>query len=308
MSRSIFKIVSFCLVFAHLVGCRQEIQEVSRDDAIRYYLNQRNYEQAIGLLKEKLILNPDDDGAKIQLASAYSGSVGINTIDCFDVLKPKLFDQPLASKALSLRQSGLTGLTGDTVFNMDEKSTSREQRQQDAIKTIEKELLRFATQASDALDIAFRLPHTPLADRERIMLSMNLLADIKAGSEHYLTAQLYQGILAMIQFVNYLRDAVPPRMNASPERVTKWYQSLYCQLDLAILMPNLSQSINFLTVAFASLTNAGRSSENPVYTNLVESTTALTTMNRIYISNLDLFEFADWSARATKGRFCESVD
>src|SRR4051812_29166905 len=81
-----------------LAGCGTERQDVARNDAIRHYLNQRDYEHAISLLKERIDENPADDAAKILLASAYSGSVGINTIDCFEVLRPKLFDRPLGEQ------------------------------------------------------------------------------------------------------------------------------------------------------------------------------------------------------------------
>lgn len=305
MSYILFLVGLVCM--AAISGCGDETQAVSRDDAIRYYLNQRNYDQAIGLLKEKLAQNKDDDVAKIQLASAYSGSVGINTVDCFEVLKPKLFDQPVGGKTSSAPFSFSSSFQKTMAADPAANPSSREEKQRHAIRAVEKELLKFASQASDALDIAFRLPHTPVKDRNRIMLSMSLLADIDESSTQYLTAQLYQGILATVQFVNYLRDAVPPSVEAD-RGSKKWYLSLYCQLDLGVFMPNLSRSVDFLTVAFTSLANAGRRSENPVYENLISSKTALAGANQMYLTSQDLFEFADWSMRASKLQVCQEQD
>ncbi len=184
---------------------------------------------------------------------------------------------------------------------------TREEKQRYAIQVVEKELLKFASQASDALDIAFRLPHTPVKDRDRLMMSMSLLAEVKESSDQYLTAQLYQGILATIQFVNYFRDAVPPSIEEDRSS-KKWYLALYCQLDLSIFMTNLSRSIDFLSTAFTSFANAGRHSENPIYDNLVSSKTALQGMNQTYLTSQDLFEFADWSMRASKPQVCQDQD
>lgn len=283
---------------------------VSQKDAIRYDLNQGDYEQAIALLKEHLDDDPADDEAKILLASAYSGSVGINTIDCFEVLRPKLFDRPLSEKGAFIASTDQPGgaalaapageLPVPAAPNPDSTAESREQR---AILAIERELLKFSGQASDALETAFKLPHVPLANRDRIVLSLAILTDIPESSDQYLTAQLYQGILSFVQFMNYFRDAIPPGRD-SQVGTEDWYQAVYCQLDLGILLPNLSQAIEYLSTAFNSLANAGRKSDSPIYANLAIGKSQLVLANRLYLQNQDLFEFADWSDRASKASAC----
>lgn len=192
--------------FFSLCGCRKETTDVSRDDGIRYYLNQGDYRQAINLLKELLIDEPNNYRAKILLASAYSGSVGINTIDSFEVLRTKFFDQPLLKQAGSdqesppKKQESLRSIV-DEFSKLDTSKAKEEtldQKQLRAIRALEKELLKFAGQSSDALEVAFRLPHVPVNDRDRILLSLSILSDIPKDSDQYVTAQLYQGILSLI--------------------------------------------------------------------------------------------------------------
>lgn len=294
-----------------LTGCGVESQEVDRSDAIRYYLNQRDFEPAIVLLKQHIIANPTDDGSKVLLASAYSGSVGINTIDCFEVLRPKLFDKPLAEKSLS--ENELSRVLFGDIWSVgsgkndgqtENEKDADEEKKRKATLAIEKELLKFASQSSEAMEVAFRLPHVPKEKRDRISLSIAILNDIKETSDQYLTAQLYSGVLSLVQFMNYFRDAVPPSTGQSFNSHA-WYISIYCQLDLTILMPNLSRSIDYLSATFVGFYNAGRRSDNPVYTNLIEGKERLHRLNANYLMNQDFFEFADWSMRASKSDLCE---
>jgi hypothetical protein len=316
MSRIISRQLNSTGIFILLLlvaACRSEQEDVTRNDAIRYYLNQGDYHQAISLLKDRIDENPNDDKAKILLSSAYSGSVGINTIDSFEVLRPKLFDKPLGDKASSnitspssenygLAENHEPAAPFEVPSNIEEDSL--EERQRHAILAIEHEFLKFASQSTDAIEVAFRLPHVPLADRDRIVLGMSVLGDIAEDSDEYLTAQLYQGILAIVQFMNYFRDAIPPEIQDRPGS-QPWYLSIYCQMDLGILLPNLSQSVEYLAAAFDSLRNAGRKSANPLYSNLAFAKSKLVSMNRTYLLNQDLFEFADWSLRVSKDSVCE---
>lgn len=299
--RLLLTVVTLLLV----AGCGTVRQDVARDDAIRHYLNDRDYEQAIGLLRERIEANPKDDAAKIMLASAYSGSVGINTIDCFEVLRPKLFDRPLATQALMLQSLGAVAAGAPEAPASDAvKPVTLEEKKRQAVRVIEKELLKFASQSADALEIAFRLPHVPLGSRDRIVLSLAILGEIDESSDQYLTAQLYQGILGLVQFMNYFRDGLPVK-TSDRSGSQAWYLGIYCQMDLGILLPNLSQGVDYMAASFASFANAGRKSDNPIYANLIVAAKRLTVMNRSYLQNEDLFEFADWSLRASKDSVCE---
>lgn len=104
--------------------------------------------------------------------------------------------------------------------------------------------------------------------------------------------------------MNYFRDAIPPRVGTELTSQA-WYLTVYCQLDLGILLPNLSRSVDYLSLAFTNLSNAGRKSNSPLYSNLVIGRSRLSSMSELYLQNQDIFEFADWSVRASKASVCE---
>ncbi len=285
------------LLVAAVLACGRERQSVARDDAIRHHLNQRDYERAIALLKERIGTNPSDDTAKILLASAYSGSVGINTIDCFEALRPALFDLPATSLEPTKEPSA-----AKLALVEEPESLSPEEQKRKAILVIEREFYKFASQMSDAFKIAFLLPHIALSDRDRIVLSLSILGEIDESSDQYLTAQLYQGILSIVQFMNYFRDGLPPGYRSRGQGA--WYVSLYCQIDLGILMPNLSRAIDYITLSLVSFDNAGRKSNNPIYRNFQVAKQRLSIINGTYLRNQDLFDFGDWAIRVSKESVC----
>jgi len=306
-----------CLSF--LFSCRVVKEPVERSDAIRYYLNQRDYESAITLLKQELIHNPADDSIRIILASAYSGSVGLNTIDSFEVLRPKLFDKPVAQQNSSLVQND-TSLKSPFPMNIDnlevfalnqaseeltDKTSPSFSDPSAAILAIEKELYKFALQSTEAMEIAFRLPHIQKSGRNRLLMALSLLGDITATSDEYQSAQLYSALISLVQFMNYLRDALPatePSFNLTGK---SWYVAFFCRLEFGVLLPNLSKSVDFLQSTFQYLKNANRNSANPIYTNLSVAGQKFETANRIYLENQDLFELVDWSTRAGQSSVCQ---
>lgn len=314
-------ILTLTLMSVFAASCGVERQKVSREDAIRYYLNQGQYEEAIVLLKEQIAENPKDDRSRVTLASAYSGSVGINTIDCFDVLKPKLFDSPLDSSEGGAKSNFSARLKGDDLSTTDGYSffdapeskdetelteeERREEKQRKAILRVEKELYNFLLQSSEALETAFKLPHVSFEKRDRIVLSLKTLASISADSSEYESAQLYSGILGMIQFLNYFRDAVPPPTQTFKN--SRWFIAVFCQLDLAKMMPNLNRSTEYLIRALKNFTNAERKSGNPVFDNLSHGVDSLSLANDFYLMNQDLFEFTDWSMKIGRSQICEGT-
>ncbi|MCX6123433.1 MAG: hypothetical protein NTV34_01585, partial [Proteobacteria bacterium] len=106
-----------------------------------------------------------------------------------------------------------------------------------------------------------------------------------------------------IQFMNYFRDGVP-ESNGNGFAELPWYISIYCQIDLSVMMPNFSRAISYLEVSFDSFLNAGRSSENPLFSSMTESRLRLASINRFYFNNVDLIDFADWTSKATKPEIC----
>ncbi|MCX6123432.1 MAG: hypothetical protein NTV34_01580, partial [Proteobacteria bacterium] len=171
------------VVFSLLSSCSPEVQVASREDAINAYLNQRNYDQAIPLIKVALKENPRSDRHRILLASALSGSIGIDTVECFDVLRPKIFDRPMGkTESLPLVDAHL--LSGDAASGVTEHNNAKRQ----ALLALEKEFLKFARQASETLEIAYRLPHVAITKRDRIVSGLSILAEIEPSSAHYQTA------------------------------------------------------------------------------------------------------------------------
>lgn len=292
----------YALFVAVLFSCYRTEQKVERKEAIRYALNQRDYESAIVLLEELLSNSPKDDQSRILLASAYSGSIGINAIDCFEVLRPKLFDRPIGGNKGNAHPVSIGNLYHSTIQFTDQ---SVESKKQEAIRALEKQLLMFARQLGDVFEAAFKIPHVPADQRELINKSLTLLSEVPQGSEHYMTAQLYLGILAFVQFMNYFRDGIPERLSAEVRETMPWYLAIYCQLDLGLLLPNLSKAIEFLTLSLDGVYRAKRTSQSSVFKNLEFASLSLKNANELYLVNQDIFELSEWLFRATKYEFCE---
>jgi hypothetical protein len=215
MSKCLKAFALFGVLFS---SCGKEKLPVERKEAIRYYLNQREYESAIILIRQELAVNLHDNKLKLTYASALSGSVGLDTIDCFEILKNKFFDKPFnqteggntkqPNQLQNLSPELQAGGLGENVQTMSPKSSSEEKRKK-SIGAIESEMFNFSRQAAEALEIAFKLPYTSIKNRDRIMLALSVLLEIDKNADEYLAAQLYSGILSMVQFLNYFRDGFP---------------------------------------------------------------------------------------------------
>ncbi len=123
-------------------------------------------------------------------------------------------------------------------------------------------------------------------------------------SDQYLAAQLYSGVLSLIQFLNYFRDAIPSG-SPVPFHERPWHLSVYCQVDLGILLPNIGRASDFISSAFKNFSKCRKASQTPVYENLLEGGTRLTAINSLYTLNQDLFDLADKGIKLSKSGICE---
>lgn len=292
--------IAFLITFGigSLASCRKVVEDATEDEVITYYLNHQRYEEAITLLKPRIGRKSDDSSDRILLASAYAGSVGINIIDCFEALKPKLFDQGGDDKS---EQGSLAFSSAHLADESDNKEVEVVTTQESTLQA-EKELLKFTQQGSDFLDMAVKLPDIPLEKRFRILYGIKTLQDMSSDSKSYVIGRLYTAILSVVQFLNYFRDALP---HAGSHAIEAPFRRIYCGLDLRIFLQNISISSTYLSLAFEGFNDARRRSNNPTYENLQIASETLRRLNGRLAENADLADLTIIAHNSHKHEYCE---
>jgi hypothetical protein len=261
------------------LACGQDRRAVDDLTTARDYLNKRQFDDAIFLLDDLYKSDPKNSKVLLLLSSALAGSVGLNAIDAFDALKDKLFDNPLGDRVSSnqaLTSEPQSMAVENFAQGLTEAATEPDPKEI-AIRKFDQEFLKFSAVLADTGSIMTNLPYVDRAARKRLVRGLMLLQEIPQDSQDYTVAQLYSGILSLLQFLNYIRDAVP----FGQDKIQPWYFALYCHVDIAEFLKDLGVSSHYLAYAFTALNNARRASSNPVYANLELASDKLTQMEAL---------------------------
>jgi hypothetical protein len=278
-------------------SCGPERREVDDITLARQLLNERNFEDAIGLLEGLHRTDPGDTETRLLLSSALAGSVGLNAVDAFDALKDKLFDKPLAETSGNVSASQSLLLTKQ---QSSETEPGNDDPKADAIAVFEREFLKFSIALRDAGTIVANLPYIEGIDRRRLVRGLTLLREVGKGNNDYVVAQLYSGILSIVQFVNFIRDAVP----YGEKNLDTWYFALYCYVDISAFANNLGSASYYLAYAFDSLNNARRSSDNPVFDHLGLASEKLRLLNNLKNEYSDALNLTSLAHQLSTYAYC----
>ena len=208
------QLVFIILVFGSL-HCRPEKENRSPLDPIRELLNQSLYGEAVRDLEAYRLAHPDDDEASYLLATAYTGSTGVNLIESFDFFSKLLIKEPQvkdAPKKILLSTDSVPVAPND----------------KEKIEKIAKLFHHFALSVSKNSDIFFAMPFVASERRSFIVESLLILRKIPETSPTAIRARAYQGFLNLLQFANYTKD-IFPQMELSEESTA---DELLCQINL----------------------------------------------------------------------------
>lgn len=206
-------------------GCMRRIEPLSDKQLANKLLNERKFEEAISLLETMHKDQPSDDETTLLLASAYSGSVGVNVVDSAGIL----------FNSKSRKQSARKKTLGN---NLDVKDS------------VADDLIKFLSAFEIYLTMFYSIPHTPLDQRPRLIESILLASTISEESTKAKSAVAYLALLNLVQFLNYMKDAVPIN---SEENLPSSLEMI-CGLNIEVFSKNFDKSLEFLTEGLAYLT------------------------------------------------------
>lgn len=279
--------IHYYLIILLLVGCGRKEESVDSLVYAKYLLNQFRYEEASRYLNKFHQENPENDQVIILYASALNGTIGINIIDSFEILRYSLFNKPVFN------------FNENSFDNLESEKTSDSSF--DLIKQFELEILKISAAAKEAFTIASKIPYIKKDKRPLVIKSLNLLAKIKKDSTSYQSSQIYSSILHLMQFVNYFRDSVK---NIDTSGKKEWYINFVCHMDLSSFLENLNDSSRFLDYSFQALHNSKRMSHSTIYKNLKISRDLLVKLSGLYEENKHLVNQAKLAHELAKNTYC----
>lgn len=212
----------FVLVMSVLCsGCRHQAETKQPLDSVRELLNQREYDQAIKRLESYRKKEPQDQEATLLLATAYTGSTGVNLVDSYGFFSRLLINKP--------QKKG----NSSSVIPKSDSMHLEEMAQ----------LIRkyFASLAQDS-DLFFAIPYVSQSQRSRIVEALLLVKTIPGDDPVAERARAYQGFLHLLQFSNYTKDMFPQLDFNGPVTVI----DLVCNLNTQTFLAQMQYGLVYL--------------------------------------------------------------
>jgi hypothetical protein len=223
------------LVIFPMIGCVMVRNEtVSAKQEAAEAINQRNYDHAIAILEAYKRSNPHDHEAAILLASAYTGSVGVNVIDSYGALEPLLKSEPKTSTA-------------------NQQSTRPSEAEIPDKDNVVRSVTAFLETIDDSIAVFFKFPYAINSKRARLVSGLILITDIPKDSREYEDALSLSVIINLTQFLNYVRDMFPSLQNG--ETVNVKFSDLVCAISPTALSSNLGIALQYGSNALVSWKN-----------------------------------------------------
>jgi hypothetical protein len=203
-------------------GCRHQTESAPPLDSIRELLNQREYDQAISKLENYRKKQPDDQEATLLLATAYTGSTGVNLVDSYSFFSKILMEKPQNPRSAP----GTRAKPGANPID-------------EMAQLIRKYLASLAKES----DIFFAIPYVNQNQRSRLVEALLLLKAIPDEDSVAERARAYQGFLHLLQFSNYTKDMFPQVDFNGPVTVI----DLVCTLNTQAFLNQMHYGLVYLT-------------------------------------------------------------
>ncbi len=225
--------------------CQTVETRVSRKDRTIEHLNRRNYDEAIALLESLLQQKPEDDEIKMFLATAYSGSAGVNIIDAFPLFEYLLVNNK--TKKEGDKSASLVATSPE-----DPEPAQVEALPTDVGETarLKRLVLKFMSDATVTLNTLFLIPEIDQTRRPLLSEALLLLFQLQPDSDYYLRGNAYGALLNVTVFVAYLREAFP---NLADRGRGLSLGDFVCSFRPEIFFNNLSSAASHLNQAVTRL-------------------------------------------------------
>lgn len=204
-----------------LSGCKHRAQVISDSEQASIYLNERQYQKAIPLLKKMRANEPTNDRYRVQLASAYVGSVGFNFVDSLKAFEALMKKDSLAG----LRLVGIDDMVD--------------------------EVISLAVNLKTILTALRTFPYIAVEERYRLREASELLGEVDKASPEVVRARTYRIVIALLSLLNIVRDASGI---AAPESLSE--RDFLCKMKFGVIfseLPALVAEVNEASFALAEI-------------------------------------------------------
>ncbi len=224
------------------IQCQPRAENTNPLDAVRERLNQGQYAEAIQELESYRKIHPTDDEARYLLATAYTGSTGVNLIDAYSFFSKILIKEPRSQKTSSIvtkEEASRPDVPPSEVSSLEIKAPLTESQQFQAIGT---SFHTYVGTLARNSDLFFAIPYVGSEQRSFVVESIVILRSIEGNSPWAIKARTYRGFLNLLQFVNYSKD-VFPEFDANEDRSPF---DLLCGVKAEVAFPLLEHSQVYL--------------------------------------------------------------
>jgi hypothetical protein len=293
--------VFFAIALNFLASCAQVNDPISQDQLALELLNAGRYRDAAIVLESQIKEHPQNDQARLRLASAYAGEVGFNLVDAFAAFEPLIVFNPQDSRVPIVRaepENSANQNSPTAVSNAEPTANEREK-----VKRFERNLLLTILDSEMATRVLFSLPYLSAESRSRISRSISVLRDIPAASPSYRMGLIYESVIQFLLFSNYMRDSLLGV--ATGEDQSTYSLKIYCGLDLRVFLQKLPLTLAHLRAGMKALNAAGSGSDGRFFQNVQKALRSIESLHQAYLQDGNLFTLAEISDRRLKESVCD---
>lgn len=255
------------------LSCRTRSDKVSpRNQAIEY-LNQRDYDHAIPLLEEIVATDDQDQNSKILLASAFTGSVGLNMIDSYDLFISLLFNKDDNDSKRNI----------DTQANDQKIQSPATPPGTEAVsnKTLfKREILTFLDNLTTGFYFVFTLPYSTGTEREKLFRAITILEKVPENCPEFFQAKTFSAVISLNLFANYLNDSFTDlRKMAHVSAI-----DLICSMNAKVFVKDFKVSLKYLENGADQTIKAAQSKNKKISPKLSKLQTKVKKLYSLYDS------------------------
>lgn len=254
-------------------SCRSRQQAVSPRNRAIEYLNQRDYDHAIPLLEEIVAADDQDQNSKILLASAFTGSVGLNMIDSYDLFISLLFNkEDNASKRDIANQPKDENSSNPSASPSKESVTNK--------TLFKREILTFLDNLTTSFYFVFTLPYSIGTERDKLFRAISILEKIPDDRPEFFQAKTFSAVISLNLFANYLNDSFTDLRNMTHVSAI----DLICSMNAKIFVRDFKVSLKYLEDAADQTILAANSKGKKVSPQLSKIKTKVMNLHDLYVT------------------------
>jgi ribonucleotide reductase alpha subunit len=261
-----------------IASCSPSIEKIDAKGSARHLLNKGQYEQAIQILEASVLAGTVDHEARLLLASAYVGSVGVNLVESFPAFEQFLFAESSRDNSKDAEDTA----PPDIADRM----------------AAERAILNMISDLVVGTRVIFGLKWIPPEKRTRLFRAAAHLDQIPKDSKHHQSALIYRTIVFSSLFMITLRSTLK-----EPEKIFSEPLAVFCSIDVLRFADNLRMMEMAVLLLNETAQKLAEAAQKPSK-NVVKIVDAIARLNKFFESNRSALSRAYFVQGALRNELC----